>query len=254
MKRGLVTGATSGIGKEYARALAAMGYNLVITGRRREYIEEVKNELERLYKVEVEVVIVDFGMEEHFAEFLDKIRNMKIDFIVNNAGYGNDRDFLKMDFEDMEKMVDVHINAGMKIIRSLLPNMSRGTIVNVSSLASFTPTSYNSLYGGTKAFINFFTEALYIRLRKDGFRVQLLLPSFTYTDFHKRQGIPEEKLKNKAFIKWMDAREVVEYSIKSLNKKGCLCIPGRINRVLFFMFRFIPRSFYYKIIEKDKGL
>ena len=254
MKIGLVTGATSGIGREYAKALAAMGYNLVITGRRLEYIDEVKKELESSYKVEVEVILVDFGIKDDFMAFIDKISRLKIDFVVNNAGYGNEKDFLQMDFEDMEKMVEVHINAGMKIIRSLLPNMTEGTIINVSSLASYTPTSYNGLYGGTKSFINFFTESLYIRLRKDGFRVQLLLPSFTYTDFHKRQGIDVDNLKNKGFIRWMDAKEVVDYSIKSLNKKGCLCIPGRLNRILFFMFRFVSRRFYYKMIEKDKGL
>lgn len=252
MKKALITGASSGIGKEFAFCLGEMGYNLIITGRREKEIYAVKEEIEGKYGVEVEVFIIDFGHKNEFELFLEKIRKKEITFVINNAGYGHGKKFEELSYDEIAKMLDVHIMAGVRIIKNLLEEDSLQKIINVSSLASYLPTSYNGIYGGSKSFINFFTESLFIKLRKRGISVQLLLPSFTYTDFHSRQGI--ERPKSRGIIRWMEAGEVAKYSLKSIDKNSCLCIPGLINRILFKIFNFVPKKLYYKIAEKSREL
>lgn len=252
--RALITGATSGIGREYAIQLAKKGYNLIITGRREKIIHELKSILEGEYGIEVEVVIADFSIEEDVERVVEAGKKIGIDMIINNAGFGNEASFFDNSYESIKGMIDVHILALTRLTRELIPVMNSGTVINVSSLASYLPTPYNNVYGGTKAYINVFTESLYLELREKGFKVQLLLPSFTYTQFHKRIGIDDSMRKNKGLIRWMKAGDVVSYSLNSLNKNKCLCIPGSLNRVLFQLFKIIPKNIYYNFVKNMKKL
>ncbi len=247
--RGLITGATSGIGREYAYALGKKGYNLILTGRRKEVLEKIKDELENRYKVECHLVIGDFSRVEIVEELIRIAKKKGIDMLINNVGFGNEYKFFQGEYAESEKMIDVHIKVMTRLTHDLVPTMKKGTIINVSSLASFLPTSYNNVYGGTKAYINIFTESLYLHLKKKGFKVQLLLPSFTYTQFHAKIGIKDSQRKNKGLIRWMEAREVVGYSLDSLEKNRCICIPGKLNRFLYKLFKLVPKSLYYYFVK-----
>jgi short-subunit dehydrogenase len=152
----VVTGATSGIGKEYALYFAGQGYNLIITGRKRTLIMQVANSIRRLYGVGVTVIIADLSKREDFSHLMNMLeQNSNIEVLVNNAGYGMDNKFTEDHLDHQMDMLKVHIDAPVMLIHKVLPGMmvrKKGFIINVSSLAAFIPTAGNGMYSSTKSF------------------------------------------------------------------------------------------------------
>jgi len=186
----LITGAKSGIGEAYARRFAAQGYDLIITGRRKETINRISDELARICSVNVEVFIAELSNLEDVGALAQKVRNTKnLDILVNNAGFGTTRHFHNEDLEGQQNMVRVHILTPMKLTYAALPNMiarGKGAIINVASLSAFYPLPRGATYSGTKAFMGAFSEAIHMELARTGLKVQALCPGFTRTDFHER--------------------------------------------------------------------
>lgn len=253
MKCALITGGTSGIGAAYARALAKKGYNIMITGRRQEVIEKTAEEIRKSFKVDVEVILADFTQKADVDKLVERVKGENIEFLVNNVGFGNKRVFLEDTYEDQRKMLDVQIDTMCRITHLVAGRMKtsgRGNIINVSSLAAFTPASFNHLYSASKSFIVTFSEALHIDLMDDGIEVQVLCPGFTKTDFHRDMNIEEKTFENRGLIRWMDATKVVEISLKELEKRGGICIPGTCNKILYLILKFLPRRVYYKVAKR----
>jgi len=249
----LITGATSGIGAEYARRLAADGYNLIITGRREGKIKALADELFQTYESNVEVILVELSNSVQIDEFIKSIKDREIDLLINNAGFGTVKFFHQEPFENQEKMIMTHIVAHTKIIYALLPKMINkraGIIINVSSSGAFLPSPKTVTYSGTKAFLVAFTESLHLELEGTGVQVQVVCPGLTRTDMHVRLGIPEEATAEWGPFKWISPQEVVECSLRCLKKKKVLCLPGRMNRIQIFMRRLIPESLYYKTTSR----
>lgn len=245
----LITGATSGIGAEYARRLAADRYNLIITGRRSEKIRALADELTQAHNNHVEVHIVELSDFAQVDEFIARIKNRDINLLVNNAGFGTTQFFHQESLEIQQKMIATHILAQIKIIHAILPEMiekGSGAIINVSSSGAFLPSPRTVTYSGTKAFQVAFTESLHLELEGTGVQVQVVCPGLTRTDMHVRLGIPEESTSDWGPFKWISPQEVVECSMRCLEKKKVLCLPGRWNRMQVLMRRIIPESFYYK--------
>ncbi len=253
MKYALITGGTSGIGAAYARELARRGYNIVITGRRREVIEKTAAEIRKRFKVEVEVVLADFTQREDVDRLLKRAEEMDIEFLVNNVGFGNKKVFLEDTYEEQRKMLDVQIDAMCRITHMVSKKMKasgRGNIINVSSLAAFTPASFNHLYSASKSFIVTFSEALHIDLMESGVGVQVVCPGFTKTDFHREMEMEEKTFENRGLVRWMEAERVVEISLKKLEKGGGVCIPGICNKILYLLLKFLPKGVYYKMAKR----
>lgn len=249
----LITGATSGIGAEYARRLAADGHNLIITGRREEKIHALANELTQSNGSHVEVYIVELSDPVQLDGFIEKIKDRDIDLLVNNAGFGTTGLFHREPFDHYEKMVSAHILAHMKITYIILPKMiekGSGTVINVSSSGAFLPSPKTVTYSGTKAFWVAFTESLHLELEGTGVQVQVVCPGLTKTDMHVRLGIPEEVAADWGPFKWISPQEVVECSMRCLKKKKVLCLPGRLNKMQIFMRRLVPESLYYKTTSR----
>lgn len=245
----LITGATSGIGATYARRLAADGYNLIITGRRKEKIQALADELSLAHGCNVDVIIIELSDSMQVDEFVESIKDRDIDMLINNAGFGTTKFFYHEPFEIYEKMIAAHISAHTKIIYSVLPKMienGAGTIINLSSSGAFMPSPKTTVYSGTKAFLRAFTESLHMELDGTGVQVQVVCPGLTRTDMHIRLGIPEEAASNWGPFQWISPQEVVTCSLRCLKKKRVLCIPGRLNRMQVFMRHFVPESLYYK--------
>ena len=249
-KTALITGATSGIGAEYARRLAADGYNLIITGRRKEKIKTLADELSQSYGSNIEVIIIELSDSLQVDEFIEKIKNRDIHLLINNAGFGTTKFFHQEPLELQEKMVAVHILAHMKITYAILPEMIKkgtGVIINVSSSGAFLPSPKTATYSGTKAFLRAFTESLHMELEGTGVQVQVVCPGLTRTDMHSRIGITEEYTPDWGPFQWLSVQEVVECSLQCLKKKKVVCIPGRLTRMQVFMRHITPESLYYKI-------
>jgi short-subunit dehydrogenase len=245
----LITGATSGIGAAYARSLAADGYNLIITGRRKEKIKALATELSQSYGCDVEVNLVELSDPVKVDKFIERIKARDIDLLINNAGFGTAKLFYQEPLGIQEKMVAAHILAHMKITYTILPEMiarKAGVIINISSAGAFLPSPKTVTYSGTKAFLVAFTECLHMELEGTGVQVQVVCPGLTKTDMHVRLGIPDEAAVDWGPFRWISSQEVVACSMRCLKKKKVLCLPGRMNRIQVFMRRLVPEALYYK--------
>ncbi len=251
-KTALITGATSGIGKAFAERLAAMGYDLILTGRRAQVIREAARKLEKEHRITATAIIAELSTEEGIRAVLAAIKKSGgIDFLINNAGYGTDGLFKNLAIQEHLDMISVHVNASLRFIYAALPGMlakKSGAIINVSSLAAYFPAPINGIYGGSKSFLKVFTESLHMEVRRSGVRVQALCPGFTHTDFHNKMGVEEELARNPNIF-WMSAEQVADISLKCLKKCKVVCIPGFRNRVLWFVGRILPTGLYYRLIE-----
>jgi short-subunit dehydrogenase len=249
----LITGATSGIGAEYAQRLAADGYDLIITGRREAKINTLAGELSNSYGNTVDVILVELSNSTQVDDLIKKIKDREIHMLINNAGFGTTKFFYHEPFELHEKMFSTHILAHIKIIYAILPQMidkGAGMIITVSSAGAFLPSPKTAVYSGTKAFQVAFTESLYMELEGTGIQVQVVCPGLTKTDMHVRLGIPEDRIVNWGPFQWISPQEVVECSLRCLKKKKIICLPGHMNKMQVFMRHLVPQSLYFKTTSR----
>lgn len=251
-KLAIITGATSGIGEAYALALAKAGWNLLITGRRENRLLALKNKIETTYSTKVHIVKAEFYNKEEFERLLNTINSFKkIDLLVNNAGFGCANGFFDANYLEQQKMLHVHVTASTKLIYTILPKMienKEGAIINISSLSAFFPTPLNYFYCSTKAFMVSFSECLYIDQKHKNIKVQALCPGFIKTEFHTRMNKNNHHSWAMDKLLWMQPEQVVDYSLKMLKNKAVVCIPGMINKVLYYLSKMIPRRIYYVLM------
>jgi short-subunit dehydrogenase len=249
-----ITGATSGIGLGFARELAVQGYRLLLCGRRQELLQTHANELSTEYGVFVELFIGDLTDPVYRSRLIEKLEQDVPHILVNNAGFGLGGLFLDIPVEESVPMLTLHSQAPMELCAAIAPRMvtlNRGTIINVSSLATVAPVPGNAVYCGTKAFLDLFTRSLALELWNTPVKVQSLLPGFTYTDFHDRIDTFTRERKSRGLIRWQTPRQVVRASLKA-GKKKLQVIPGWSNKLLFFLSGIIPRWLYYRIAAGTK--
>jgi uncharacterized protein len=249
-KTALITGASSGIGAEFAKRFAAQGFDLILIGRRKNLLEALCKKLNETYKINAEFMLIELSNPDELKKVEEKIKNTEnLEILVNNAGFGLAKSYLESEIDDAIKMIEVHNIASVRLIHSALPNMiknKKGTIINVSSSASFIITPTDPLYSATKVFLNTFSESLNVSLIGTGVKVQSLCPGFTKTDFHEKLGYD----KNDPFFKKFYSSEfVVECSLKDLKKNKVLSIPGFKYKLLRFV-PLLPKWLLYKIAAK----
>jgi short-subunit dehydrogenase len=248
-----ITGATSGIGAAFAEEFASQGLDLVITGRRREKIQALADEIAARRGVDVQVLIAELSDHEHLDMVVETARSIRnLDVLVNNAGFAQRGRFHELDRASHKTMLDVHATTTMCLTCAALPAMisnGKGVIINVSSIAAFFPLAGNAMYSATKAFVNFLTEAIHLELRGTGVRVQALCPGLTRTDFHAKMGLdPEEVYRKKGLWRAMTPPEVVECSLRCLAKDQVICVPGFKNQFTSFLPGILPRWLVHKVI------
>ncbi len=239
----LVTGASSGIGQEFCRRLAGDGCALILVARRRERLLSLARELHRDAGVPVTTIVCDLSSAKPLARLAERVRaTPRLDFLVNNAGFGVPGDFAAIPAERHQAMVDVHVTATTLLTHAALRPMlaqGSGAIVNVSSLASLVPVG-SAMYSATKAFLTVFSVQLAIQLRGTGVRVQALCPGMTVTEFH--DAVAHGGFDRSAVPPWMwlSAERVVEESLQALARGRVLCVPGRRYRALLRFARTWP--------------
>ena len=235
-----ITGASSGIGAEFARQLAAKGYHLILVARRKERLDELGQQLTAKYGIEVEVMPADLSVEAEIIRLADQLAlKPNIEVMVNNAGFGIPGSFQKTDIDVSLTMLSVHVLATVRLSRAIIPGMVErgiGYIINVSSMSAFTSALGNPMYSATKSFLNGFSDALATELVKTGVKVQALCPGMTRTEFHDSPGYA--RFRDEKIIPdfaWMTAEKVVAGSLKSVLKGKVIYIPGFGNRLAAFL-------------------
>ena len=250
----VVTGASSGIGAAFARALAREGYNLILHGRREDLLRELCVELREIHGIHAEYLVADLGEGEGLRRLEERIRQTStLALLVNNAGFGTTEEFREADIEQQEAMIRVHVLASVRLAHAAIPAMltrRQGAIINVASVAGFMISPANVTYCATKAYLINFSESLHLELRASGIRVQALCPGFTTTDFHQRLGYD---MSDRIFRYFGTAESVVEDSLKALRRGKVICIPGVHYRLMVQAVRFIPRWLFYRLVAIFAG-
>ena len=223
-----VTGASAGIGSVFARKLAARGYDLLLIARRRERMEALSAELGRSDGAACESLAADLATPEDIERVAERIAGEpRLAMLVNNAGFGTKGRFWEAPLKDQVRMHRLHIDATMRLTHAALGGMTArnsGSIINVSSVAAFARSASNVSYCATKAYVNAFTEGVYVELKGRGsrVRVQALCPGFTMSEFHDVMHV------NRAEVPkwmWLRADEVVEASLAGLERGRLFVIP-----------------------------
>jgi len=249
----LITGASSGIGAEFARQLAAAGFNLVLTARRKEKLALLATELQAEFDITTKIIVADLAKSEDVAQLEEKIAELNLAILVNNAGFGTTGGLLTSDLSQQMAMLDVHITAVMRLCRASLPGMTErggGTIINVSSISAFFPSPGDVNYPASKAYLNVFSQALQAEVLESGIIVQALCPGFTVTEFHDTEIMTEFDREKVPSALWMTAEDVVRTSLHSLNPDRVICIPGRRYQLMVAATKSGPTSLILKIARK----
>lgn len=246
----LITGASGGIGEEFAIALATRGANLVLVARRADKLTELRDRLTADHPgITVDVIAEDLAVPGAGAELHDKVIELgrKVDVLVNNAGVGLHSKFV--DQAPEQNAAQIHLNCGTLVdltARFLPPMVQRahGVVINVASTASFQPTPGMAVYGATKAFVLSYTEALWQECRGTGVKVLALCPGATQTEFFERTG--EQFLTEGR----QTARQVVDTALNALDRSTPTVVSGWKNSLLATGYRVTPRRLMLAVSER----
>jgi short-subunit dehydrogenase len=243
-KSALITGSSNGIGYELAKIHAEKGDNLVLVARSKCKLDVLKGKLQDKHGIQVYTIEKDLSSAGAANEVFEELngQDLIIDYLVNNAGFGDIGLFAASDWNKQERMITLNITALTHLTRLFLPGMidrGFGKILNVASTASFQPGPTMSVYFATKAYVLSFSEAVNNEVRKTGVTVTALCPGSTETGFHAAALGEEGHLRER---KLPSAREVAEYGYKAMMKGKAVAIPGFKNSVMATSVRFIPRS------------
>ncbi|HEU0278169.1 MAG TPA: SDR family oxidoreductase [Rhodanobacteraceae bacterium] len=244
-RRALVTGASAGIGAEFARQLAARGCDLVLTARRQERLEALARELRARHAIDAQVIVDDLADPAAPARIFatGTQAGASIDVLVNNAGYGVPGRYDAVDWPTHARFMQVLVRAPLELCHLAIPGMRArgfGRIVNVASLAGLVPaTPGNTLYGPAKAFLMRVSQALTLENRAHGIRVCALCPGFTHSEFHDVSQARALVSKLPSWM-WMDAAAVVRQGLDAVERGHVTCVPGRVNRAIKILMDLLP--------------
>ena len=234
----LVTGASSGIGAEYCRQLAGRSDVIIAAARRRDRLEALREELSG--RTELIPLVADLQCTKGRTRVIECMREHGgVDYLVNNAGFGALGKFADVDLESQQAMVDIHVSATLALTHAALQFMidkGEGYIVNMSSTGAFAGNAVGMVYGGSKAFLNIFSEGLQAEVAADGVKVQCICPGHTHSEFHDQQTVTRIGVTRDHFPKemWMDAEAVVSISLEALDSDSdrVIVVPGEYNQAL----------------------
>ena len=244
MGTALITGASAGLGVEYAKLFATDKHDLVLVARRRDRLETLAREAEASHRVKARVIAADLGAKDGVARVIDEVRRqgLQIDFLVNNAGFGASGAFAALDAGRQMEMIEVNVAAPVALTRALLPGMierRRGRILNIGSTAGFAPGPFMAVYYASKAFVNSFTEALAYELRGTGVTATVSCPGATATEFSDVAGNSRSLLFRMGAA---SAETVAREGYRAMMKGKAMAIHGVKNKLTVQSMRVSPRA------------
>lgn len=247
--KALITGASSGIGRDMARILSSRGYDLILVARRKEKLENLKKEL----NTEVTIISMDVSSTFNCMKLYNKVKKDDIDILINNAGFGLFGEFITNDLDKELDMIDVNIKAVHTLTKQFLNDFvkkDKGYILNIASSAAFLPGPLMATYYSTKAYVLRLTQSISeeLRRKKSNVYIGALCPGPVNTEFNDVAGV-------KFSIKSLESYDVAEYAIKKMFKRKEIIIPGITTKIGTFLTRFLPYKLQSRIsysIQKKK--
>lgn len=251
MPYALVTGSAKGIGRAIAAELAAKGYNLLLVDIDGSGLEISKEKINAANNIIIHLLPLDLSLPEAVTILTEWCKPFytELSIVVNNAGYGLNAPFEKLDIDEHINIIDVNIKAQMKISHAFIPllkKFSRSYLLNVGSTTCFQPVPYLAVYAASKAFVLSFTRSLRYELKDSPISVSCLIPGSTDTDFVNRARMGEY-VRKKANAYNMTAEAVAKIAVNGMFKGKPEIIPGFSNHLHAFFPRFVPKSFVEKI-------
>src|SRR2546423_7531872 len=248
MNTTLITGASSGIGEAFARKLATQGHDLLLVARSEDKLIALCNELGRSHNIRAQYVASDLSERDSPERLLAETveRNLEIDLLINNAGFGSMGDFAKLDLELELKMIDLNVRSLVELTHRFLQPMrerKRGSIINVASTAGFQGVPFMTTYAATKAFVLSFSEALWEENRPYGIKVMALCPGVTDTNFFEASRMQRPPARTS-----QTPDEVVDTALRALKRRKSFVISGWTNFIGVEAERVVPRKLILKAV------
>jgi hypothetical protein len=251
-KLAVVTGASSGIGEVFARALATRGFDLVLCARRKDRLDRLATELHEAHAVTCHLAVADLAQPSGVDSVLALVESLSrpVSMLVNNAGFGSYGPFHGLPLDREVAMVDLNVRAVVALTGALLPDMiarKEGAIVQIASTTSFQPVPYMAVYGATKAFVLSFSEAIAQECQGTGVHVLTVCPGHTPTEFQVVSGVHARPARTTS----QTAEEVVREALDALDRRReTLLVTGWPNRVTTQLPRLVPRRWLGRAIER----
>ncbi len=227
----LVTGASSGIGREFARQLAASGLDVVLVARRENLLDEVGQGLAKDFNVQYRTVVADLSQEGFLAKLAEATNDLDIGLVVSNAGTGNPGEFLKIDRGELENLLRLNTLAHLGIAHHFgrrLVKRGHGGLLFVGAMGAHKGRPYMANDGGAKAYVQSFSEGLHVELKPLGVHVTVLLPGLTDTPVIAKLGLTPDAMP----VRLMAVDQCVSEGLKALQENRSMIIPGRLNRIM----------------------
>lgn len=247
----LVTGASAGIGAEFAKLLASEGYSPLLVARRRKRLQQLAAELSERHGVRCETFSADVTDPKAPASIVDYAKSvgLSIDVLINNAGLSGKTAFVATQWEDLHGKIQVMVTALMELCHRVLPGMRErgwGRIINLSSTAAFAPPGAGLLYTGIKSYVLAISQSLDMELKPQGIHVTALCPRFTRSEFHDAMGTRGEADKLPGIL-WQEREDVVREGWADVMKGALVCVPGTVNKLLTSTMRLLPLDQQYQL-------
>lgn len=249
-KYALITGASGGLGIEFARIYANRGYNLVLVARNKQKLNQLKYKLEKHYPTSAIVFPCDLSEKDAACKIYDFLKSQHIRpyVLINNAGFGDFDYYAFSDWNKQYDMVQVNITALIQLTRLCLPDMIKhgGKILNVASIAAFEAGPCMSVYYASKSFVLSFTEALAVELKGTGVNVLALCPGPTQTGFESNANLGTSNLFKLPIVG--NARDVASYGVKMLDRGHIIAVPGLLNQAMVLLADIAPHAISREVV------
>ncbi len=242
----MITGASAGIGRRFAKLLAREGYDLVLVARDENRLKEAAEELNTEFGITCEILVADLSTEPGCKSVEERISDPQrpIDVLINNAGFGLRESFQKSHIDAEQQLMDVLVRTPMRLMHSALPIMKErnsGIIINVSSVAGWIA---GGTYSAAKSYLTVLSESLHTELRATHVNVLALCPGFTHTEFHQRGKMRMEALPE---FMWLDADDVVKKAWSDARSGKAISVPGWQYAIVSLLARYVPRPLVRKV-------
>ncbi len=240
----LITGASVGIGFEFADELASRGMDLVLVARDSTRLTSISEELRERYSVQIEVLPADLGVPDQVERVAKRASQKDVELVVNNAGFGLNESFFVDAVEKEQNLIDVMISAVMRISHAALPGMierDHGGIINVSSIAGWMSSG---TYSAAKSWVTTFSESMAMQLKNSNVNMMAVCPGYTRTEFQDRAGMGTDTIPD---WMWLHAHEVVLVALKDFEKGKCVSVPGMQYKFFSLVAQYLPRPIVRKL-------